>query len=127
MVNGQCIIFVNGFNIYARQRFTVAHELGHYVNDILTYDAEKFIDTATTLYRNDITDPKIDPRDIRANQFAAKLLMPKKDILTESQALLAKRDELALTGELFIEKMAQIFQVSKPAMIIRLRKIGLLK
>ncbi|GEA86917.1 ImmA/IrrE family metallo-endopeptidase [Cellulomonas cellasea] len=54
-----------------RYRFTVAHELGHYVERGSRLDAEiAYIDR-----RSD--DNRGDPDEIYANQFAGELLMPK--------------------------------------------------
>ena len=76
--NGGYEILVNSTHAESRKRFTVAHEIGHYV-----YHRDRLgLGTGDTLaFRTDGSDypnPHIGPREEReANTFAANLLMPK--------------------------------------------------
>lgn len=105
--NGSYRIVVNGNHAPVRQRFTAAHELGHYIyhRDLL---GEGVGDNRA--YRTDGTDrPNANIRPIherQANSFAANVLMPRHrltDVQSESTAALASR-----------------FAVSQQAMKIRL-------
>ncbi len=67
-------IGVNQAHPYVRQRFTVAHELGHLV---FTADRDLFVDFAeieTVAWLQDRTQQAL---ETKANQFAADLLMPR--------------------------------------------------
>lgn len=83
-------IYVNSDHSETRVRFTLAHELGHYFNDKAYLEENKsIVDTSKQagkkfLFRKNCIpdDPAMRKMDIRANQFAADLLMP-KDKFTE--------------------------------------------
>lgn len=116
-ISGDCYIDDNGapvirFNPYdneRRQRFTIAHELGHVL--------QKHVSQGGRMHR----DPKRDyqrfgetPMERQANEFAAQLLMP------ESVLRLAAR---AMPD---IDRLAAEFNVSTKAMGYRLQNIGML-
>jgi Zn-dependent peptidase ImmA (M78 family) len=65
------IVWVNGAQAVERQRFTVAHELGH----VCCRHEQTRIDTATT-----ISAAADDPREMQANAFAAELLAPRAGV-----------------------------------------------
>jgi Zn-dependent peptidase ImmA (M78 family) len=105
--NGSYRIVVNALHPGTRQRFTAAHELGHYIyhRDLL---GEGVGDNRA--YRAEgtkIDNPNIRPiHERQANSFAANVLMPRHrlvDVAGESTEALATR-----------------FNVSKQAMAIRL-------
>jgi Zn-dependent peptidase ImmA (M78 family) len=54
-----------------RQRFTCAHEIGHYLRRKRTGARGRFVD-----YRDTLAGLGTDVEEIYANQFAAALLMP---------------------------------------------------
>lgn len=87
-----------------RQRFTVAHELGHHFLN----HGKRFRDGASTL-----NDP-YDAMEISANRFAAELLMPLHAVKT----LVEERNVESVTA------LANAFGVSEPAMRIRLKNLG---
>ena len=105
------IISINASDPRTRQRFTLAHELGHYV-----YHKDKMGDgidddrmyrsTDTGRYHNTRIGAK---QETQANQFAANLLMPWSGIL-----------HLQDTGVNNYEDLAEALEVSKQAMRIRL-------
>lgn len=65
---GQYYIFVNGSDAPARQRFTVAHELGHWA-----------LEHGPRL-DNDDSLASTDPQERDANRFASEFLMPWADL-----------------------------------------------
>lgn len=69
-------IYVNEFDSPTRQRFTIAHELGHLA---LHENQGSIVD-----FRKEIFDFNIsDEREVEANSFAAELLMPVKEFLEQ--------------------------------------------
>lgn len=98
------IITVNENHHPNRQRFTIAHELGHYV---LGHGSKEDV-----LYRNGESDPD----EIEANAFAAEILMPKGVI----HHLVFEQD---ITD---IRVLAKKLWVSDDAMYYRLKNLGLI-
>lgn len=94
-------IYSNGEHSIGRRRFTIAHELAHYVlhrnliGDGIVEDA---------LYRSGLASVL----ETEANKFAAEILIPNR--------LLRK----AVERERSITKLAEMFKVSSEAMTIRL-------
>lgn len=105
--DGRPLITYNPIEAGVRQRFTVAHEIGHHVHGDL--DAPR--DTSTQFSAR-----SRDPKEVAANRFAAALLMP---------AALVKHlvREKRVTD---LDKLAKTFGVSTAAMEFRLKTIGLL-
>ncbi|MGW8706084.1 ImmA/IrrE family metallo-endopeptidase [Brevundimonas sp. NPDC055814] len=100
-------IKVNRHDSHARQRFTVAHELSHY---LLHRDQIGRGIVDDVLYRSTLTDR----REAEANRLAADLLMP--DSLIE-----AWLDRASALGVQDIPLyLAERFEVSEAAMRIRL-------
>ncbi|MBF9059104.1 ImmA/IrrE family metallo-endopeptidase [Rhodobacterales bacterium HKCCSP123] len=108
---GSFLVTINALDPDTRQRFTLAHELGHYmlhrhlVGDGLD-DDRAYRSTEAGKYHNTLIGPK---EETEANKFAANLLMPREAIMRE-------RDRL---GDNVVE-MARLFGVSEQAMSIRL-------
>ena len=120
--DNQAVIGVNAHHSPNRQRFTIAHELGHYFlhADILRQGAH--VDTVVTMLQRDQgTALGTMNIEIEANQFAAELLMPRHlidDYLNaEGLGSTAKSDDAV------IEYIAKAFKVSTTAMAIRLATI----
>lgn len=127
--DGKVKIWINPADHPNRQRFTLAHELGHLIYDIIPYlrteeGASDFIDDNDSLRR----DGRQHPEEYRANDFAAKLLMPKKLLIEHSNEIIESiRSDLGVKKvpvDLFVSKMASKFNVSEQAMRIRLENVG---
>lgn len=88
-----------------RQRFTVAHELGHYV---LSH-GDKFRDPI-----KNFSSANFEPAEVAANKFAAEILMP-ADMLSSAIEKMAISD---------ISKLAKIFSVSEAAMRFRMKNLN---
>lgn len=111
----QSVIGVNSAHHPVRQRFTLAHELGH-----ATFDRGDgvHIDQAFKL-RNATSGLAIDPEEIAANQFAAALLMP------EAEVRAAAADGIDISDEIAVRGLARRFRVSQLAIMYRLVNLGL--
>jgi Zn-dependent peptidase ImmA (M78 family) len=70
-------IYVDQSDSYNRQRFTVAHELGHWAKRIAKgEESGEIVD-----YRGALAATGTDQQEIYANQFAAALLMPAAEVV----------------------------------------------
>ena len=94
-------IYINKDDIPQRQRFTIAHEIGHIILHHQNNGDFKEVD-----FRN--TDELPTQKEIEANAFAATLLMPKEQTV-EMWNILQDIDDIA-----------NYFKVSKAAAAIRL-------
>lgn len=78
--DGHALIGINSSEAPVRQRFTIAHELGHF---ILHPQQDAFVDFRKE--RNSVeTKP---PRERQADMFAAALLMPRKLLFRDFRRL----------------------------------------
>lgn len=107
----QYVIRVNRHEARERQRFTIAHELAHYLlhRDVIDSSPEGIKDNV--LYRSGAPERL----EYEANRLAADLVMPMDSIeqrLTESFG--------GRVTDATIESLAAMFGVSKAAMEIRL-------
>jgi Zn-dependent peptidase ImmA (M78 family) len=116
---GHAIIGVNELHPKTRQRFTIAHELGHL--ELHSHD-ELHIDRNYRIHlRNERSSQAIDPAEIDANAFAAELLMPTAMIIRDlkDQTVDFENDEL-------LHSLANRYKVSLQAMILRLTNLRLI-
>ncbi len=93
-----------------RQRYTVAHELGHFAKGHGSSDRDEIY--------NYTEDDK--PKEKQANDFAAELLMPEYKV---KEMCIGKTKKIIQEE---IEDIALFFAVSKPAMSYRLVNLGIL-
>lgn len=105
--DGVKAIGVNNTHPLSLQRYTVAHELGHFVNGH-EHAKNEFIEDETRYYNHQFQQER------ESDLFASELLMP-KDFLIIS---------LSENG-LDIQKLIGIYQVSKRALWIRLNSLKL--
>lgn len=108
---GDTFIVVNSLDPLTRQRFTIAHEIGHYVNDFDRLQKEGRLDRGT---EKDYSD-----EEVAADQFATSLLIPE----AEAKSFLHDGNYSKINS-VVVEKMANYFNVSKTMAVQRLREIG---
>ena len=112
-------IVVNSAHSFARRRFTIAHEIGHFQLHRKKAETPVFIDQ-TVYFRSAQFSEAERRREREANYFAAELLMP-EELLAEYL------DEHPLSPSLYsreVKEVAGEFDVSKQAMEFRLRDLG---
>ncbi|MBI2312977.1 MAG: ImmA/IrrE family metallo-endopeptidase [Betaproteobacteria bacterium] len=114
------VIGINSSHAKTRQRFSIAHEIGH----LVMHKGAIFVDKAVRLNRDAKSSLAIDPREIDANRFAAELLMPEKLVSAEAKKRLVKKSKLSEL--LLIDELAAAFQVSSQAMEFRLTNLGII-
>jgi Zn-dependent peptidase ImmA (M78 family) len=119
--DGVPIIGVNSLHHPNRQRFTIAHELGHLALHRELITSQVHVDKGFPRLMRDANSAKGEERtEIEANQFAAELLMPKA--LVEKE--LAGR-QFDIEDDAPLEEIAKKFRVSKQALELRIRSIQL--
>lgn len=122
-------ILVNSTHHVNRQRFTIAHELGHLTIHASEVD-QLFVDTQIRVYQRrgesgsaayhsegSTTTPE---QERQANAFAAALLMP-------AELLKIRVDQNMLVDEHDIAVLSREFGVSEQAMYIRLQRLNLVE
>lgn len=108
MRDGTYRISVNGSHSDNRKRFTIAHELAHFLLHKDIIDRKGLVDDA--MYRSGASREE----EYQANRMAAELLMPKSLILSFWNAHLRQPNVLA-----------KVFGASEEAVNIRLKQLGL--
>jgi Zn-dependent peptidase ImmA (M78 family) len=110
--DGKAIIGINSLHHPHRQRFSIAHELGHLQLHRRLVTAHVHVDKEIpVLMRDAKASFGTDEIEIQANRFAAELLMP-KSLLEQT----LREKTLDIDDEESIEVLAQRFKVSKQAM-----------
>ena len=110
-IGGKWCIFINQYESELRKRFTIAHELGHFIKHREKYMLSGSSTPDLIFFR----DKTIDPIEKEANDFAADLLMP-KDIFIEK----------IKSGCNTLEKLSEAFQLSTSAVKYRAYKLGII-
>lgn len=114
-------IGVNETHFLNRQRFTIAHELGHY---FLGHQRQGiFVDESPMkqnlmLFRDSFSSTGENSQEREANAFAAALLMPKPFIEN-----FIRNYDIDLANDNELEDMASVFKVSSGAMAFRLSNL----
>jgi Zn-dependent peptidase ImmA (M78 family) len=120
---GSSYIGVTKADAHCRQRFTIAHELGHYFLRHRFEEGSVHVDHGHSVsYRADRKAPSFDIREYEANQFAACLLMPSKMI----RGAIARLSPTSGLWDFHVVQLATQFDVSEQAMTIRLSTLGLM-
>lgn len=110
----QGFVFLKAGDVPTRQRFTLAHELGHHVLGHSTrIESTKEVGRSTR-----------DPVEQQANYFASEFLVPHSSAVQWMQENI--RDDVDLSLEELI-RLAFTYHVSPPAMLYRLTTSGLVE
>ena len=122
--NNRGAIGYNSTHAPTRQRFTIAHEIGHFVLHVKGKDKQRrlFIDKYRVFFRDGQSSGGVDREEIEANSFGAALLMPKQLVLDELLKVDFDIDDDDLPSVL-----AKRFNVSPIAMSNRLNSLGLIQ
>jgi len=120
----RAVIGVNSSHHKNRQRFTIAHEIGH----LLLHKGEQIhIDRLDSGYyvnqRNSESSTGANEEEIEANLFAAELLMPKMFL----DADLLKHQDLDLFDDSTLQNLAEKYEVSLQALTYRLAYLGYIR
>lgn len=114
------IIGINSTHASVRQRFSIAHELGHLV---LHEGRPMFVDRTVRInFRDRDAAHGTDQEEVEANNFAASLLMPREMLIG---AMRRKVESKNHDSTLLIQRLADDFNVSPQAMEYRLVNLGL--
>jgi Zn-dependent peptidase ImmA (M78 family) len=127
--NGRLVLGVNARHSARRQRFSLAHELGHALlhNQSLEQpdDGEAFVSRPLqVLFRDGLAGQGTDRVEIDANVFAAALLMP-ANMIRESFGRVLKETPNRTLDDL-VGDLADEYDVSDQAMSFRLVNLGLM-
>lgn len=106
-----------------RQRFTLAHEVGHYVLHCGSNRDRLFVDNTKVMFRRQNVSLKEKNEEMQANAFSAALLMPKELINKEYEKIIEEND--FLSDDQIIKRLSSIFKVSEIAMTYRLTNLDL--
>ncbi len=122
VLDGRGVIGVSTHQAPTRQRFTIAHECGHFVlhrNRLPVFIDKQFLKPYFAVYRNSLSGTGEDRMEREANSFAAALLMPAAFLQDAVSEL-----EPDLTDDQVIETLARRFQVSRQSMSFRLANLA---
>jgi len=114
---GSMFIGVNQSQAPTRQRFTIAHELGHallHEGDELHVDKDFRIN-----FRDVVSSLATNVEEIESNTFAAWLLMPSRLLIKQIRS-----GHLDIDNGDEVEKLAGRYQVSSQAMTYRLANLA---
>ena len=112
------VIGINASHHPHRQRFTLAHELAHYV--LHAQHPTVYVDDMPVHFRGEGYHPAPTTEEVEANAFAAELLMP--EALLRQDLKLGSIDAL---DEVAVRRLARKYGVSGQAVTIRLSELGL--
>ena len=122
--DGRAVIGANKSHHPNRRRFTIAHELGHFLlHEGEVVHLDEVPASFTVDFRDNLSSRGEDDNEKEANLFAAELLMPEKFLRQELQG---KRVDLFGDGDL-LEKLAEKYKVSVQALTFRLSYLNYAK
>ena len=116
--NGRVFIGVNPTQHPNRQRFTIAHELGHFFRHY-SDTMERVDGDFRVHWRDNASSTGVNWEEIEANRFAASLLMP-EDMVRKDV------DDYSGSNRDLVRDLAPRYKVSSLAMQFRLINLGLL-
>jgi len=113
-------VVVNSVHHPNRQRFTLAHECGHYELHMTDIGTDVHVDKKYFVMARDGNSAKgFDREEIEANRFAAELLVPRDLLLAELRGRVIDVED---DGSIF--ELAQRFGVSAQMMSIRIGELS---
>jgi len=121
---GGFVIGVNALHAKTRQRFTIAHEIGHLeLNHLGQYgDSEILVDRHfKVMLRDEKSSQASDPMEIEANAYAAELLMPTSMLIVEREL---RSSGVDYEDDELIHNLAIRYKVSRQAMTFRLANLA---
>jgi Zn-dependent peptidase ImmA (M78 family) len=125
--DGQRIIIgINTRTSRKRQRFTLAHELGHL---LLHEGTPLIVDHNVRIDRRDeVSSIGTDSEEIEANAFGAALLMPHPFVIDHVEDFVSRTRKLGagFSRDDLVSELAREFDVSTEAMGFRLINLGIL-
>ena len=114
------VIGVNALHHPNRQRFTIAHEIGHLEMHRHLIEGKVHVDKAFQVLRRDAKSSiGTDALEIAANQFAAELLVPEHNLVELISGRIIDIDD-----DQPIEELARRFKVSKKTMEYRVQRVA---
>jgi predicted transcriptional regulator len=114
------LVGVNSMHHENRQRFTLAHEIGHF---LLHKGDRVILDRSFRVNLRDTNGKSMeDPEEIEANFFAAELLMPEEFLVNS-----LRHKKIDIEEDDIIETLANKYKVSPQAMAYRLVNLGFLR
>ena len=115
---GRAVIGVNQDHHPNRRRFSIAHEIAHFV----LHKGDTYIDKGYLVhFRDRESGSGTKQEEMAANAFAAALLMPAKQVREDF-----KQQPFDLTEDAGLERLARKFKVSLQAMTYRLMNLQLI-
>jgi Zn-dependent peptidase ImmA (M78 family) len=120
--NESVIIGVNSIHHTNRQRFTIAHEIGHFLlhrGEMIHIDSDR--KAFEINLRDEQASTGLSPNEKEANLFAAELLMP-RSLLTQDVRKIGRID--LLYNEDIIRELAKKYKVSVAALTFRLANLN---
>lgn len=109
-------IIANGKDPLEHQRFVLAHELGHYIFDCLGDSA--YDDEGLLFHKTYSETDHFSQSEVRADRFAAELLMPKKLFIEQYNRVNTYGNRL-----LTISYLAKFFKVKPSSIEKRIREV----
>jgi len=124
--SGHAVIGVNARHSEGRRRFTIAHELGHYLlheGEVVHFDGHRPGFTVNLRSSDNFSAGDSDI-EREANLFAAELLMPARFL--ERDPRIKRIDLFDEKNEAILEDLAKEYKVSVQALTYRLANLGLI-
>lgn len=106
------VIILNNQDTDEHILFTLCHELAHYIYDYESNDHNEYSNT----YR---TNEAINAKEMRANRFAASLLMPKESFKEAYSELSNNIDD----KNIIVQGLSDAFNAPKTAVRIRMKEV----
>ena len=118
-IKDAAIVVVNSLHHVNRQRFTLAHELGHFELHMKDIGTEVHVDKKFLAFARDAKSSSgLDRKEVEANRFAGELLVPQRMLERELGSRLVD-----LENEDLIADLANRFGVSRQMMTFRIAEL----